>query len=175
MSTDGTDEMDELPPDLAALIGGLPTEIEPDRDLWEGVEAAVAPVPLPLRAARRSWMPLALAAATLLGALAAWSMRPVAPGDVREETTQAAVRWEDDVRATTDELEAVLERRRSELDPQALAVIERALADIDAAIADVHRALAADPGNDALAAALADVWQRKVHLLRNAAELAEAG
>ena len=67
MSTDGTDEMDELPPDLAALIGGLPMEIEPDRDLWEGVEAAVAPVPLPLRAARRSWMPHALAAATLIG------------------------------------------------------------------------------------------------------------
>ncbi len=79
--------------------------------------------------------------------------------------------WEAEVRQTTDDLLAILDDRRSDLDPEAVAVVEGALVDIDAAIADVREALALDPDNDGLQEALAGVYQRKVHLLRTMTEL----
>lgn len=166
-------EDDDLPPDLANLIAGLPRSIEPEEDLWEGIEERIAPVPLPVRRWRVG--PLALAAAVLLGAVGAWTLRgSLQPAPTaEEEATVAVARWEQDVRSTTVELQEALESRRAEMDPHALAVIDGALRDIDAAIADVRRALEDDPDNDALAMALADAWQQKVHVLRNAAELGE--
>ena len=156
---------EDVPADLAALLAELPREIEPEEDLWTGVREAIEPVPLPLR--RRWATPLGLAAAVLLGVSLGWSSRPVAPPEPLVEP------WESEIRSTTQDLQAVLERRRDEMDPQAVRVIQSALADIDAAIADVERALAEDPDNDALAMALADAWQQKVHVLRNATELGE--
>lgn len=165
---------DPLPPDLADLLQDLPLEIEPQRDLWEGVEAAIEPVPLPdVRRPTRRW-PWAVAA-VLAATLLAYALVPAPSSPVVDEPTVALLQWEAEVNATTRDLQAVLDANRSTMDPEALAVIEGALADIDAAILDVQRALRTDPGNDALTAALADVWQRKVHLLRSAAELGEAG
>lgn len=166
-------EDDPIPADLAALLGDLPIEIEPENDLWEGIHDEIAPIPL--RSTKRRGLPVAafaLAAAVLLAAVVSWSSAPVQPVVATTNTPVDVVlmAWELEVRRTTDELQAVLDARRETIDPETLRVVEDAIADIDSAIDDVQRALRADPNNDVLSATLAQVWQTKVHLLRNATE-----
>jgi hypothetical protein len=168
-------EDEPLSPELAALLAGLPLEIEPEGEVWKGVSEQIAPVPLPVfdapppaPASRLPWAAVALAAVAML---TLWVNRPVAErdaGPIASPTEVAVTLWQADVRSTTEDLQVVLDAQRASMDPQTLAVIEGALADIDAAIEDVEQALAADPDNDALTLALANVWQRKVHLLRSA-------
>lgn len=163
---------DPIPADLAALLQGLPVEVEPVDDLWAGVHQEIAPVPL--RDRKRQGLPMAafaLAAAMLITAVVSVStvsnQAVVAP---EPKVEVALMAWELEVRRTTDELQAVLDARRDTIDPETLRVVEAALADIDGAIADVQRALRADPDNDVLSSTLAQVWQTKLHLLRNATE-----
>lgn len=175
------DDEDAIPPDLAGLIADLPREIEPERDLWEGVREEIEP--RRVRAAndtptRLAWWGAGLAAAAavaMVSALVTARSLEQPPRVAATEPVEAVEQWEADVRQTTDDLMAVLDARRGSLDPEAVKIIERALAEIDSAIADVHAALARDPGNDDLEAALAGVYQRKVHLLRSAAELPMEG
>jgi hypothetical protein len=161
---------DPLPPDLAALLQDLPAEVEPEDDLWDGIAAEITPVPL--AGPRRSWGPaLLVAAAVLIGAVGVVTWPTDAPTRAEpDHVVAASLAWEDDIRRTTDELQAVLDAHRDRMDPEAVAAIEQGLEDIDAAIEDVQRALIADPGNNALEAALAQVWQTKVNLLRHATE-----
>ncbi|MEZ4316889.1 MAG: hypothetical protein R3F61_05285 [Myxococcota bacterium] len=172
------DDDDAIPADLAGLLADLPREIEPSEDLWEGVRREIEPVPVSLGRAPNRVHPGAWLVAGLVAA-AAVAMVTVAitgrPGDrpriAEAAPAEAVEQWESDVRQTTDELLVMLDARRSELDPEAIRVIEAALADIDSAIADVRGALRDDPGNDVLEAALAGVYQRKVQLLRSVAAL----
>lgn len=170
---------DPTPPDLAGLLAELPDEIEPEQDLWQGVSEAIAPVSAnhPVR-----WVwPLAgvaaAAALLLVGALA--GRRTVEPMPVTAKTiptsTDPVDVWEVEVRETTDELLQLVEARRGHLDPEAMIVIEAALVEIDSAIADVRRALRDTPDDGALEVALAEAYDRKVHLLRSAAALEGGG
>lgn len=67
------------------------------------------------------------------------------------------------------ELEVEFDRRRSELDPETVRVVEENLAIIDAAILDAGRALEADPASGFLNTHLANAMRQKVDLLRRVA------
>lgn len=69
------------------------------------------------------------------------------------------------------ELETVLRDHRAQLDPATVAVLEQNLAIVDKAIADARRALAADPASAYLNGYLTQQLQRKVQVLRRAADI----
>ncbi len=72
------------------------------------------------------------------------------------------------------QLAQVLEAGRTRLDPSTVRVLERNLAVIDAALADAMQAVADDPASLYLQAHLADTMQRKLALMRHAADLIAA-
>lgn len=66
------------------------------------------------------------------------------------------------------QLEVEFQRRRAELDPETIRVVEENLAIIDGAIADAGSALAQDPASAFLNTHLANAMRQKVDLLRRA-------
>ena len=68
-------------------------------------------------------------------------------------------------------LRAIMRDRRSQLDPQTVAVLEQSIAVIDSAIAQSRAALAKDPASGFLASQLNHSLEKKVELLRTAALL----
>jgi len=177
------DEDDSIPPDLAGLIADLPVEIQPAGDLWTEVRSEIEPVPRPTPAEAPRWASLAgwlgaglVAAAAIFAISTRLVPTPAPPTPLAQlEPARAAEQWEVELRQTTEELLAVVDAHRDELDPEAVQVLERALIELDSAIEDVRGALAEDPNNDALEAALAGVYERKVELLRSTADVGVGG
>jgi hypothetical protein len=72
---------------------------------------------------------------------------------------------------TARELAATLAQRRTSLAPATIAKIEESLRVIDRAIAEARQALAEDPANRTLVDLFSSNYERKLELLRRAAEL----
>ncbi len=163
---------------LQSLLDELPRELEPERDLWPDIEAA-----LPLRRDRptrlRPWR-LAVAALLLVAATAAITAAlvgneaPVPPSPTATLVELSPPDWQAEMRQASDLLAATLEQRKDELDPATLAVVEENLAIIDRAIADCAAALETDPDDDELRRALLAVWRKKIDLLEQASRLPQA-
>ena len=91
--------------DLRWQLRQLPREIEPGRDLWPGIAAAIERRP-ERRASRHSWAFLAMAASVVLAAGLFWKTRPVeitTPG-----ADPAAMIVASESRAITHEYQAAL-------------------------------------------------------------------
>jgi Putative zinc-finger len=146
---------------LRPLVAEWPREVDPPRDLWPEVRAAIAP-------ARRWQAPRALAAAAFLlvalgsGAAGYW-LRDVPAA--RAPSIDVA-RFESQVDTASAELAAAVEARRDELDPETYETVQRNLAIIDAAIEETRRALERDPDDRRAADALVAAHQQKIRLLR---------
>ena len=69
------------------------------------------------------------------------------------------------------ELRAVLQNQKGVLRPETVATVENSLLVIDAAIDEARKALLADPGNETLVDLLKASYERKLDLLRRAADL----
>lgn len=155
---------------LRPLIDRLPRSVEPPGDLWPGVAARLAP-----RRRRPRLVALAVAAGILIAAgsslATAWLMERNMNATVMTTIGPAGPREAAYIR-TAAGLEDELDRRRAELSPQTVAVLERNLAIIDRAIRESRAALAADPGNEALVRLLWASHERKVSLLEQATRLA---
>ena len=68
-----------------------------------------------------------------------------------------------------DELETLLDRRRGELEPETVRVVEENLAIIDAAVNQARAAVERDPGSGFLSGKLESALNKKVQLLRTVA------
>ena len=147
--------------DLDALLAGLPRVVPPARDLWPGIEAAIAAPHAP--AARRRW-PLALAAGLVIAVaggvigsrLAAphYSTSEVAPSTPVGEPDSLAVRSvevrEAEFNATRAELVRTYDERLKMLSPLTRARIAADLATIRRAEQDLRDALGTDPSSRVL-------------------------
>jgi hypothetical protein len=176
MSSDETrDAFDDR---LDAALAALPREIRPARDLRDDIWNQIqAPRVRTLWSAR---YPLA-AAAILLIAISSLVTLAVMKDQQR---TGFAARHRDDVTLVTDnrnalerqyseevqELEMVLRKSRGALSPETVRILEENLAIIDRAIREAQSALASDPNSDMLVDMLRSAYQRKLELLRQAAE-----
>jgi anti-sigma factor RsiW len=180
---------------VAAEAAALP-EVPPTRDLWPGIQGRLAPRSVPVRrgasrgsAVTRPWsqrrlmitVPQLLAAGLAVASLSAgavWATLggpaaagvpagPVAavPAPASSGVVLAAYQ------PGMAELEAEYERRRDELDPETIRVVERSLAMIDAAIQEASEALAADPSSGFLNTRLADAMRMRMTLLRQASSI----
>lgn len=171
---------------LIEEAGQLPKDVAPAADLWPAIAARLVNV-RPRGAGRRSPLKgmLAVAAAVILflggifyGRLvetperipAAKQEAAAAPGPDSPGAEFASVRREyDQVRAA---LHAALERSRGFIDPQTAQVIDQNLTVIANAIHEIEVALQNNPNDQRLIRSLVATYDREVHLLRQAAQLA---
>jgi hypothetical protein len=146
---------------LDEITGELPRAIEPERDLWLGIEARIAAP----RLRSRTW-DLALAAG--IGAL---TVGALFIGVAYKQTQQvAAPEWAYQQLDTAYQplRRASLERYRTRadrLDPQLRAVVESNLAIIDRALAEIRIALASRPSDAALGAMLQRTYEQELALI----------
>jgi len=177
---------------LRAEARALPREMQPSRDLWQGIAARMesgspsdGAIPIRRKAASRisrtsTWTALAAAAGILVALTAAtlqlmnrpgdapMAAAPIidAPAESRPLTALAAFEpTEQEYLVALADLEQVYEARRSSLSPETVAVIDQNLRIIDAAIADIRAALEAESTNVELPFLLSGVYRSKVDLL----------
>lgn len=151
---------------LAEATSALPRSVDPARDLWPGIAAALdEPVERPIPWAGRFGARGMAAAAVLLVVLTAAATLLLGP---REKTAGPAIATD-----TTEELLRALEAR--DVSPRTMAVVQRNLAVIDAAILELDAALSKDPSNEELARMLVSTHQKRAELVERAARTREDG
>ncbi len=180
---------------ISAEARALPT-LTPSRDLWAGIAARIdgasretAPASAGrsglVRADRRWFAAPALryaAAAVLLVTVTAtvtWRIAtdetvPVVSGEASGAGNVRTASYDADFSAMDLEigaLQALLDERRTQLDPTTVAVLEQSMRLIDQAIAESRAALANDPASQFLAAQLARSYTTKITLLRSTATM----
>jgi hypothetical protein len=176
--------------DLRALTtsAGLLPDVAPERDLWPGIRDRLSPrgavsaerarvIPLASRRRVVLSVPQLIAAGLalmLFSATGVWLAMGGGSGVEPALATASAAR-PDVVLAAYDpamaDLEAEYERRRDQLDPETILVVERNLAIIDVAIQEAREALATDPSSGFLNAHLAETVRRRMNLLREVASI----
>lgn len=183
--------------EVVALAASRPA-IQPGEDLWPGIRERLRAAPaevVPIEAAARrplrrrftfSVPQLAAAAVALMVvsggavwlALGARAAGPDAVASLRvaQDSPGLARLVSDDAsyQATLAELERALASSRDRLDPVTIAVLESNLRLIDAAIAEATEALARDPGNAYLSEHLGQTREKKIEVLRRAANIGRA-
>jgi hypothetical protein len=151
---------------LADATSALARSVEPSRDLWPGIDAALdAPAAGAVPWAGRLGARGLAAAAVALVVLTAAATLLLVPG---EKTAGPVV-----ATATTEELLRALEAR--DVSPRTMAVVQRNLAVIDAAVIELEAALAKDPTNEELARMLVSTHQKRAELVDRAARAREDG
>jgi hypothetical protein len=183
---------------LLEAAAALPRTAQPDRDLWPGIAAATTAGPAaPIEAGSgrtriSAWLTLprlAAAAVILIGLTVGITLRVVQTSregsrqmqndPVVPRTTTVAMpadfrAAETEFQQATEMLAAVLERRRGELSPETIALVEENLEVINRAIEAVQAAIASDPGNRDLGLLLTAMYRTKVDLMQRATRLPAA-
>ncbi len=167
--------------DLLARARALPSEAEPGRDLWSGIENRISAGrgALPVQRPGIGWLSVfprpvlaasfasLLVVVTSLATLWLAGPPPATNGALEVRAIADRVRARDGVSEVRASLVAILERRRSELPVATVAALEENLAAIDSAIADIQLALEASPDNHALRFLLAETYRREAELLEH--------
>lgn len=185
-------ESDERVRDDAVMRAAraLPQEIAPERDLWPGIEAAIA-----ARRARRGWQwnrLLAQAAAVVLlvggSSGVTWLvLERGGAGDLAPAGTAEALQFDTvagnfggryhlgpefvDARA---DLAAGLDDKLRQLPPETRVAVEKNIADIRAAIGEMNRALASQPDNALLQGLLLDAYREELDLMKKVDSIARS-
>ncbi len=194
------DEMNDEPsPEMKNRIDALAREIQPERDLWKGIESAISDSKIvrpdfvaedhatapPVTLVNWRRVGLFAAAAMLLVAfssgITAYLVRtPMAPTEGILEpglTEFETVAWEGFLAAErsyqsiTDALLASLEAQRNELAPETIEIVEHNPRLIDEAIAEARAALERDPANRKLVGKLTDMYRTRVGFLEGMSRL----
>jgi hypothetical protein len=156
---------------IRGLVGearSLPRSILPERDLWTGIEARLAPVAPPVT--RRRWyQPLVLLAAALFLLIAGATLATLYQ---RQTTSQFALEQQRYAQATAD-LARKLADDPAHLSASTRAVVERNLVIVDQAIQEAEAALASDPGNAELEQMVLARYAQRLALLKHATEAGE--
>lgn len=148
--------------DLRWRLRQLPRDIEPDRDLWQGIAARIEAQPV-RRAPRRWWTSLALAASVLLAVGLGWQLRPAPVAAPQADATGRLVARE--ARAMTLEYEAALRQFQGAPVPDALA---GSLHTLDQSAVQIRQAIHADPESVYLLQQLRKTYSRRLALTQRA-------
>ena len=184
---------------LRVRTDALPKSIEPRRDLWPQIVAALLPERLvrvdfegATATQRVSWIPslrpkqwamLAAAAMVLIVAssgLTLWVVAPPSasfdrPGIAVVDSGAGELRPEVGYAVEIERLITALYEHREALDPDTVTTIEANLKVIDRAINRSLQALEEDPESPGLSRMLASNYRRKLELLQRASRIIERG
>jgi anti-sigma-K factor RskA len=172
---------------LRSATLSLPTEIEPETDLWPGIRSRIEQRRVvrgsfdhrPVPASRRLWMSAAAAAILVVAVSVAYMaglnrarVQTAAAVPVVSDVVPAAyVGSAMDLELARNQLRASLESRRDQLSSETWSVVMENMAVIDDAIARIEHALAANPNDARLNRQLASAYRRQIDLLQRAARL----
>ncbi len=171
--------------ELTAMAGELAKEIAPDRDLWPGIEAAIAE-----DAERRQsgWFPryLAQAAAVVLlvgssSGLTYLAMKDsaepqavvVTPDLVFEQASFARYDLGPGFQDARSRLQSQLDNELSKLAPESRSEVEENLATIREAIGEINQALEAEPDNVLLQELLLRTYRDELTVMRRVGGLTQ--
>lgn len=174
----------EIEGSLRALLDearALPSDVEPERDLWPGIaarlEGTVVEFAGPRRRARRlAVLPYAVAVAVVLALMT--SVAVLRQGAPPEETAPGVERISEAEAAYIEArgtLRAVLDAGYVSLPPETLDVVKENLEVIDGAVEEIRSALAKSPHDPLLERMLFAAYESEVRILQQALQLAEAG
>jgi len=167
--------------ELIAAASALSTEISPDRDLWPGIEQAIA-------APKRSrWTPLlaqAAAVVLLIGASSGVTYFAVKEEPVVVQVMSANLRFEQTAfgaeqtlgsvyRSAQGDYQTELNEELERLSPEVRADIENNLALIKDAIAQINLALEQNPDNVLLQDLLVKTYREQHTLMRRVGALTQ--
>jgi len=181
---DAEDEAETQDPELAQILSrsrSLPQSMEPQRDLWSGIENRISGraeesarsretspwslatlFPRPLVASAIAVVLVATTATTVL-----WVVQP--PWETVSYADAAAIaerlRERDGVADVHRSIVAILEIHRADLPPETIAVLDENLRSIDRAIAEIHMAFETNPDHHALGFLLAEAYRSEADLL----------
>jgi len=181
----------ELAAELAALRGllgdaaALPRDVEPERDLWPGIEERIRGsrvVKVDFRPLRPALIGVAAAVALIAVGLTTGILRLGTPGPESARAPENVPTAPSATLAGFDELDRqyaaasrdVLDRlERGELDAETVRVLRRNLEILDEAVREIRRALDGAPSDPRLQHRLTAEYQRRSAVLRQAAELTQ--
>lgn len=170
-------EFDRSVMDAAAR---LPREVAPSRDLWPGIEAAIAP---PAAGGGWRWNGLVAQAAAVLILVGGSSgltylavhedrdptlpIAPVTPLNFEPVSGSFGSQYNlgPDFRDARSDLEAKLVEELASLDPETRAEVEKNVTAIRDAIEEINQALAAEPDNALLQNLLLSAYRRELALM----------
>jgi anti-sigma factor RsiW len=170
--------------DVREQAGGLPSSLEPPRDLWPGIAARISGARVVrARFGRRALLAAAAAVVMVSSLVTAYFIgrsqalpRAVSPATIEHGPSEMLlVSFEglgvDDFVATRSELLEALEARKHELSPETMEVVTENLELIDQAMNRIAEALGEDPENEFLMRQLAGAYRRQIDLLQLAIRL----
>jgi hypothetical protein len=189
--------MSKQPQSLDELLAALPRDVQPERDLWQGIQAEIAKTPIVtdaapvVRFASSRWFQLAaglllvLATSLTTFVITRQSMEKDAAMQVaREQTVPTATAplnampvsfgpealGADYMKARSD-LDKRFEERVKTLPPSQRAKLERNLADLRHAANEIAATLAEHPSDPLLQELLLSTYQRELQLLADVSEV----
>lgn len=178
--------------ELTALARRLPAGIAPGRDLWPGIEAAIADDAAPRRSAPRGWNRLlaqAAAVVILVGGsssvtwyVATSTTDATSPADATQPLTAQPVstgfagRYElgAEFIDARDSLASRLEEELDRLPPDTRSEVRQNIVRIRAAIHEINLALAEEPDNALLQELLISMYREELAVMRRVEGLASA-
>ncbi len=148
--------------DLRWQLRQLPREMEPSRDLWPAIAAAIEQQPV--RRVSRRWLPsFAIAASLLLVGGLVWKMQ--VPVGASPDPDPSARIVASESRAITDEFQAALQQYEgATIAPQ----LRPSLGELDRRVVQIKRAIAADPKSVFLLQQLRKTYSRRLALTQRA-------
>jgi anti-sigma factor RsiW len=170
---------------LLTQVRALPTSVDPPADMWDRIEARLAPrsaarIPRPVISPpathaqsarfRPRWLQLAAAAMLLMAVSSAATVAWLRHGSEPRSFTALQAQY---ARATV-ELAQQAAAHPENLSPETRAVLDRNLAIIDDAIREAEQALNSDRGNPGLERMLLARYQQRLELLQRATKAGEA-
>ena len=170
--------------ELLERARALPRSIEPPRDLWPDVDAALDAAPVvalgaapwrPRAGLRPVWLvAAALALVVVTAALTTFFLRESDTLLARKlKGMPGAASPSTETRPASEDLLRSLEEQN--LPPETIAIVQRNLAVIDVAIAELEAALAEDPDNRELARMLVSTHRKRDELIQGAVRAKEDG
>ncbi len=148
---------------LQQQLASLPQDVQPERDLWQGIELAITQQPtITEKAKPKSWVYGAVAASILVPAVAVWISISSLSGPVEPGLDSAAL---------IAQLSEQYESQKSSLlvtyqDKPALTDNwQSQLTELEDAAAAIKAALKQDPNNVALLRMLQTVYQQQIDLI----------
>jgi hypothetical protein len=177
---------------VLAQASELPKSVEPPREAWDDIRAAILSDQSALAEAGKParlhfWQkPSAIAAAVLIAALISSggtylyvlgrdARNGSVAGNSTSQTTPASLAAftieENNYLRTASMLQDLLDQQQDALAPETVAQLKASLRTIDEAILEARNALARDPANKMLVEMLSASYRQKVDLLRRTTEM----